>query len=62
MAEFHCHQQQCVMEECAEYMTMRESYGSAFKDSTIGAIVKQKAIGIFYKWKNDRPVSDQKLY
>ena len=55
-------QQQHVLEECVEYMTMTEADGVAFQDSTIGTIVKQKAIGIFYKWKNDMPVSDQELH
>ncbi|CAO3669523.1 unnamed protein product [Rhizopus stolonifer] len=54
-------QQQYVLEEYVEYMIMTEADGVAFKDSTIGTIVKQKVIDIFYKWKNDMPVSDQEL-
>lgn len=55
-------QQQGVLEECSEYMTMTEADGVAFKDSTLGTIIKQKAISIYCKWKNDMPLSDQELH
>ncbi|KAI9016374.1 hypothetical protein CLU79DRAFT_805346 [Phycomyces nitens] len=55
-------QQQGVLEECAEYMTMTEADGVAFKDSNLGTIIKQKTISIYCKWKNDMPLSAQKLH
>lgn len=55
-------QQQVVLEECAEYMTMTEADGVAFKNSTLGTIIKQKVISIYGKWKNDMPLSDQELH
>ncbi|CAO0795394.1 unnamed protein product [Mucor circinelloides] len=55
-------QQQGVLEECAKYMTMTEADGVAFKDSILGTIIKQKAISIYCKWKDDVLLSDQELH
>lgn len=55
-------QQQGVLEECAKYMTMTEADGVAFKDSVLGTIIKQKAISIYCKWKDDMLLSDQELH
>ncbi|SAL95176.1 hypothetical protein [Absidia glauca] len=55
-------QQIHTLEKYAEYMTMTEADGIIFRNSTIGTIIKQKALGIFSNWKNDLPVSDQEQH
>ncbi|ORX53136.1 hypothetical protein DM01DRAFT_9035 [Hesseltinella vesiculosa] len=41
---------------------MTEADGVAFKGSTIGTIIKQKALDIFCKWINDMPVLNQEQH
>ncbi|KAL9542808.1 hypothetical protein MBANPS3_008420 [Mucor bainieri] len=45
--------------EVARYAGMEEADGVEFQGSTIGTVLKHKALTIYQRWKNSVPISDQ---